>query len=34
MGTRWLYKYYGEVNQETEEKKPSTKRGNKTKKEA
>ncbi|MNC11728.1 hypothetical protein D3C75_594350 [compost metagenome] len=33
-GTRWMYKYYGEVNPETGQKKPSTKRGFKTKKEA
>lgn len=33
-GVRWLYKYYGEINPETGKKKPSTKRGFKTKKEA
>lgn len=33
-GIRWLYKYYGEINSETGKKKPSTKRGFKTKKEA
>lgn len=33
-GPRWLYKYYGEINPNTGKKKPSTKRGFKTKKEA
>lgn len=33
-GPRWLYKYYGAINPETGKRKPSTKRGFKTKKEA
>ncbi|MBY9077243.1 site-specific integrase [Paenibacillus sp. HN-1] len=33
-GSRWLYKYYGAINPETGKRKPSTKRGFRTKKEA